>query len=82
MRKVFILLLLPVLLGSCHAISSLVHDDQVVAKVGSNKLYRSELERFIPNMIPAEDSARLSEQYINTWAMDLLYGSCPRASST
>ena len=73
MRKLFILILLPALLGSCNAISSMVHDDQVVAKVGKNKLYKSELERFIPNMIPAEDSVRLAEQYINTWAMDLLY---------
>ena len=73
MRKFLILLLLPALLCSCNAISSLVHDDQVVAKVGDNKLYKSELERFIPNMIPAEDSARLAEQYINSWALDLLY---------
>ena len=73
MRKYVIYLLLPLLLYSCNAIQSLVHDDQVVAKVGKNKLYRSELERFIPNMISAADSARLAEQYINTWAMDLLY---------
>jgi len=74
MRKtIILLLLLPALLGSCNAISSLVHDDQVVAKVGKNKLYKSEVERFIPNLVSAEDSARLAEQYINTWAMDLLY---------
>ena len=66
-------MLLPLLIVSCNAISSLVHDDQVVARVGQNKLYKSEVERFIPNMIPAEDSTRLAEQYINTWAMDLLY---------
>ena len=73
MRRISLFLLLPLLFGACNAISSLVHDDQVVAKVGDHKLYKSELERFIPNMIPAEDSARLVEQYINTWAMDLLY---------
>lgn len=73
MRRISLFLLLPLLLGACNAISSLVHDDQVVAKVGDHKLYKSELERFIPNMIPAADSARLAEQYINTWAMDLLY---------
>ena len=73
MRKVLILFMLLVLLGSCKAISTLIHDDQVVARVGENKLYKSELEQFIPNMIPAEDSARLAEQYINSWAMDLLY---------
>ena len=74
MRKTIIfLLLLPALLGSCNAVSSLIHDDQVVAKVGKNKLYKSEVERFIPNMVSPEDSARLAEQYINSWAMDLLY---------
>ena len=73
MRRISLFLLLPLLLGACNAISSLVHDDQVVAKVGDHKLYKSELERLIPNMIPAADSARLAEQYINTWAMDLLY---------
>ena len=73
MRKVLILFMLLVLLGSCKAISTLIHDGQVVARVGENKLYKSELEQFIPNMIPAEDSARLAEQYINSWAMDLLY---------
>ena len=73
MRKTFILMLLPLLLASCNAISSLIHDDDVVARVGRTKLYKSEVERFIPNMIPAEDSTRLAEQYINTWAMDLLY---------
>lgn len=74
MRKTIIfLLLLPALLGSCNAASSLIHDDQVVAKVGKNKLYKSEVERFIPNMVSPEDSARLAEQYINSWAMDLLY---------
>ena len=73
MRKTFILALLPLLLVSCNAISSLIHDDEVVARVGQNKLYKSEVERFVPNMIPVEDSTRLAEQYINTWAMDLLY---------
>ena len=73
MRKYLILVLLPLLLGSCNAISSLVHDDQVVARVGRTRLYKSEVERFIPNMLPAEDSMRLAQQYINSWAMDLLY---------
>ncbi len=72
MRKL-LTYLLPLLLCSCTAISSLVHDDQVVARVGDHKLYKSELEQFIPNMIPAADSVRLAGQYINTWAMDQLY---------
>ena len=73
MRKLLIFLCLSALLCSCKAISSIIHDDQVVASVGEHKLYRSEIEQLIPNMIPAEDSARLARQYINTWATDLLY---------
>ena len=59
--------------ASCDVASSLVHDDQPVAKVGREKLYRSEVESMIPDMISPEDSAGLAEKYIRLWAMDRLY---------
>lgn len=62
-----------VLLSSCRAISSLLHDDEVVAQVGDVKLYRAELDALIPKGISAEDSIGLARQYINTWASDLVY---------
>ncbi len=62
-----------VLLSSCRAISSLLHDDEVVAQVGDVKLYREELDALIPKGISAEDSTGLARQYINTWASDLVY---------
>ena len=58
---------------SCQLASSLVHDDQPVARVGREKLYRSEVESMIPDMISPEDSASLAEKYIRLWAMELLY---------
>lgn len=58
---------------SCDAVSSLVHDDQPVAKVGKEKLYRSELEAVIPEMVSPEDSANIADKYIRLWAMDRLY---------
>lgn len=58
---------------SCRAISSLLHDDEVVAEVGRHKLYRSEVSRLIPDGIPAEDSLRLALQYVNSWASDLVF---------
>ena len=61
------------LLSSCNAISSLIHDDQVVARVGREKLYKSQLERLIPDMISSEDSTKLAERFIHSWAMDRLY---------
>lgn len=61
------------LFSSCNAISSLIHDDQVVAKLGKVKLYKSELERYIPDGISPDDSSKIAERFINSWAMDRLY---------
>lgn len=72
MRKLLPILLL-LTLCSCKAISSLVHDDQVVARVGDWKLYRSQLDDYIPDYASPEDSASLAAQYINSWAKELLY---------
>jgi len=58
---------------SCDRIQSIVHDGEVVARVGKHKLYSSELNAYIPNGISAEDSTKLALQYINTWASDLLF---------
>ena len=73
MRKYLQILFLLVAVSSCDAVSFLIHDEDVVAKVGKHKLYRSEVERFIPDMISPEDSASLAAQYVNSWATDLLY---------
>jgi len=54
-------------------ISSIVHDDQVVAKVGGERLYRSELASYIPKGASPEDSASFALQFINSWAMEHLY---------
>jgi len=67
-----ILVVLPAL-SSCRAISSFLSDEEVVASVGAEKLYRSDLDKVIPKGMAAEDSARLARQYINTWASDLVY---------
>lgn len=73
MRRIllyFSFLLLPV---SCGFISSALYDGEVVAKVGQNKLFLSELEKYIPAGLAPEDSAGLASQYINTWAAEQLY---------
>lgn len=73
MRKILPSVILIVLLSSCTAISSLIHDDQVVARVGKHKLYKSEVEQYIPDLSTPADSASIAQRYINSWAMDLLY---------
>ena len=60
-------------LSSCRAISNFLRNDEVVAEVGLDRLYRSDLDAVVPRGIPAEDSVRLARQYINTWASDRIY---------
>ena len=60
---------------SCETVTSFVRElryGQVVAKVGSHRLYASELASYIPDSASPEDSTRLALQYINTWASDQL----------
>ena len=60
-------------LSSCRAISNFLRNDEVVAEVGLERLYRSDLDAVMPKGISAEDSVRLSRQYINVWASDRIY---------
>ena len=60
-------------LSSCRAISNFLRNDEVVAEVGLDRLYRSDLDAVVPRGIPADDSVRLARQYINTWATDRIY---------
>lgn len=58
---------------SCSRINALIHDEDVVAKVGKYKLYRSQLEAYIPSGSTPEDSTNLAQQYINSWANELVF---------
>ena len=60
-------------LSSCRAISNFLRNDEVVAQVGKERLYRSDLEMVVPKGLPVEDSSRLAQQYINVWASDRVY---------
>jgi len=73
MRKIIDAFLLMMCLCSCNAISSIVHDDQVVARVGDHKLYLSEMQKYVPEFVSPEDSAAFAQMYITNWAKELLY---------
>ena len=68
-----LLLAAAALFASCEAISSFIHDDEVVARVGKEKLYRSRLKQYIPDNVTPEDSANLAMQYISAWASEILF---------
>ena len=61
------------LLCACNAISSLLHDGEVVASVGENKLYSTELAGYIPAGVSPEDSARLADSYIEAWTREMKF---------
>ena len=58
---------------SCRTFSSILHDGEVVARVGRHKLYRSDLDKVLPEMQTPEDSMVLALRYIKTWASDLVF---------
>ncbi len=53
------------LLAGCRDKSST--NDRVLAQVGSEKLYLSEVASLVPEEVPPEDSAIMMEEYINKW---------------
>lgn len=79
MRRFFVILSILAITSSCNAVSSLVHDDQVVAKVGKAKLYKSEIDKLIPDLLSSEDSLALAARYIQSWALDQLYADVAEA---
>ena len=74
--SLFIAVIVLLAMTSCETVTSFVRElryGQVVAKVGSHRLYASELASYIPDSASPEDSTRLALQYINTWASDQLF---------
>lgn len=69
-RRAIISALMAVVLA-CLSSCTLVSDD-VVARVGYKKLYKSQVQKFIPRGLCAEDSLVLARQYINSWAGELI----------
>lgn len=65
--------ILAVVMCSCQAVRDFIHDDDVIAEVGVHKLYRTDLEAFVPNGLSAEDSTNIADQYIRSWASEQLY---------
>lgn len=60
-------------LTSCKALDSIFSNDEVVARAGGRKLYRSEVLEYLPKGMSQEDSIRLAMQYVNSWAADEIF---------
>ena len=71
--KIMLLIVVAGAIQSCNFITNLIHDDKVVARIGKQKLYDSELAEVIPTGVPPEDSVSMALQYINNWASEILF---------
>lgn len=58
---------------SCDFVSGLIHDDEVVARLGRQMLYKSQLDAYVPKGLSPEDSSAIARQYISLWAKELLF---------
>ncbi len=56
------------LLCSCKYLD-MVSKDEMVAKVGNEVLYKSEIQNLIPPGTTPEDSLSMIKQYVNSWAL-------------
>ena len=75
MRRFFEIAIVLVLLacaGACGSWSGYKADDEMVARVGGNYLYRSELAAAMPSGIAAADSVNYSRAFIEKWIIGQL----------
>lgn len=78
MKKFFFILMLLAGVASCKLVEGLsdtaaeLSRGEVVARVGSHRLHKTELQKFIPAGVSPEDSAGLAQGYIKAWAEELL----------
>lgn len=58
---------------------SFMHDDQAVARVGKEVLYKSQLDKYIPMGLSKADSTALARKYIRSWASELIMNDMAQA---
>ena len=70
--KISVVVLALVALVSCNSWSGFKADDEMVARVGTAYLYRSELALAMPSGIAAKDSVNYAQAYISKWIVGQL----------
>ncbi len=75
MRRIFEIAIVVMVLacaGSCNSWSGYKADDEMIARVGTSYLYRSELAASMPSGITAKDSINYSQVFIDKWIIGQL----------
>lgn len=70
MKRLLPLLLLCIVpLSSCEMAQDKLYRGHIVARIGFDVLYSTDLEGLVPPGSPAEDSIAITNQYIDSWAL-------------
>ncbi|MBE6212221.1 MAG: hypothetical protein E7129_03685 [Rikenellaceae bacterium] len=70
--EILFVVLLPVCMWACNSWSGYKADDEMVARVGTAYLYRSELAAAMPRGIDKQDSVNYSQAFISKWIVGQL----------
>lgn len=72
-RNIIILTLAVLCSMSCKMISQIIHDGDVLARVGKEKLYKETVEPLVPRGLSVEDSLAFINRYAQAWVEDEVY---------
>ena len=68
MKYTLYILLLLLIFQSCQYFDFKKQDEVIIASVGSNHLYKSDLEKNLKNALNSKDSAIITQNFIENWA--------------
>lgn len=73
-KILYLTILLTTALSSCTKIKSFhtQQEDGVVARIGEEVLYQTDIDKLLPDHISKEDSIKFTESFIKQWATDIL----------
>lgn len=73
-KILYFTILLTTALSSCSKIIKLhtQQEDGVVARIGDEVLYKTDIDKLLPDYISKEDSIKFTESFIKQWATDIL----------
>ena len=70
--EIAVILLVLSCVGACNSWSGFKADDEMIARVGTSYLYRSELAVSMPSGMAAQDSVNYSQSFIEKWIVGQL----------
>ena len=73
LKRILQMMLVLTVVSSCQVITSFIHDDKLVAKVGRHRLYQSQVQKYIPAGASSADSANIASKYIYSWANEMIF---------